>query len=67
MSIKEQNVANMNPSALATYRSQLITQLSDTLEFLHRANLEINATHEECIHITSEDILEQCARKGLFF
>ena len=65
MSIKEQNVTNMSPSALASYRSELITQLSDTLEFLHRANLEINSTHEECIHITNEDIREECARNGL--
>jgi len=65
MSIKEQNVTNMNPSDLANYRSELLTQLSDTLEFLHRANLEINATHEECIHITSEDIREECASNGL--
>ena len=55
----------MNPSELASYRSKLLTQLSDTLEFLHRANLEINATHEECIHITNEDIREECARNGL--
>jgi len=65
MSIKEQNVANMSASKLASYRSALINQLSDTLEFLHRANLEINATHEECIHITSDDILEECARNGI--
>ena len=65
MSIQEQNVTNMNPSDLANYRSELLTQLSDTLEFLNRANLEINATHEECIHITSEDIREECARNGL--
>ena len=65
MSIREQNVTNMNPCDLANYRSELLTQLSDTLEFLHRANLEINATHEECIHITSEDIREECARNGL--
>ena len=55
----------MSPSKLASYRSELLTQLSDTLEFLRRANLEINATHEECIHITSEDILEECARNGI--
>jgi hypothetical protein len=65
MSIKEQNVTNMSPSKLASYRSELLAQLSDTLEFLHRANLEINATHEECIHITNEDIREECARNGL--
>ena len=65
MIFEEQNVANMSPSKLASYRAELINQLSDTLEFLHRANLEINATDEDCIHITSNDILEECARNGI--
>ena len=65
MSIKEQNVINMNPSELSNYRSKLLTQLSDTVEFLHRVNLEINATEEECICVTSEDIGEQSARNGI--
>jgi hypothetical protein len=65
MKIQEQNVTKMNPGDLANYRSELLTQLSDTLEFLNRANIEINATHEECIHITAEDIREECARNNI--
>ena len=66
MSIQEQNVAKLNPSELAHYREQLLAQLSDTLEFLHKANLETNERYEQCIHITNEDIREQCARNAIY-
>ena len=65
MNITEQNTEKMNAGELARYREELLVQLSDTLEYLHKANLETNSRYEECIHITSEDIRDECARNGI--
>ena len=65
MKITEQNTEKMNAGELARYREDLLSQLSDTLEYLHKANLETNSRYEECIHITNEDIQNECARNGL--
>lgn len=65
MSIKEQNTEKMNAGELARYRADLLSQLSDTLEYLHKANLETNSRYEDCIHITNEDIRDECARNGI--
>jgi hypothetical protein len=60
--IKEKNVSKMTNSELAHYREELRAQLSATLEYFHRANLEINARYDECTYVTSEDVRDECAR-----
>ena len=66
MIIEEQNTEKMTTAELARYREELLAQLSDTLEYLHKANLATNARYEECMHITNDDIREQCARNALY-
>ena len=66
MIIEEQNTEKMNAGELGRYREELLAQLNATLEFLHKANLETNSRYEECIHITNEDIREQCARNTIY-
>jgi hypothetical protein len=65
MITEEQNTEKMNAGELGRYRDELIKQLSSTLGFLHKANLETNSRYEQCIHITNEDIRDECARNGL--
>ena len=65
MNIHEQNTEKMNCGKLARYREELLSQLSVTLEYLHKANLETNLRYEECLHITNEDIRDECARNGI--
>jgi hypothetical protein len=65
MNIQEQDTKKLNAGELARYREELLSQLSSTLEYLHKANLETNSRYEECIHITSEDIRDECYRNGL--
>ena len=65
MNITEQNASKMTNSELVRYRAYLIMQLSDTVEYLHKANLETNARYDECAHITSADIQDACARNGI--
>jgi len=65
MDIMEQNIEKLNAGELARYREELLSQLSSTLDYLHRANLETNLRYEECIHITNEDIRDECARNGI--
>ena len=55
----------MTNSELARYRADLLVQLSDTLEYLHKANLETNARYDKCTHITIADIQDACARNGI--
>ena len=65
MDIIEQNIEKLNAGELARYRDELLSQLSSTLDYLPRANLETNPRYEECIHITNEDIRDECARNGI--
>ena len=65
MITEEQNTEKMTAGQLGRYREELLAQLSDTLEYLHKANLETNSRDEGCIHNTNEDIREQCARNAI--
>jgi len=65
MNTQEQNTEKLNAVELARYRDDLLSQLSSTLEYLHKANLETNLREKECIHITTADIRNECARNGI--
>ena len=65
MKITEKNTQKMGAGELARYREELRSQLSETIEYLHKANLETNSRYEECSHITAEDIEYECARNGI--
>ena len=73
MRITEQNTEKMSDRDFARYRDELLSQLSNTVEYLHRANLEAwrranlegNSRFEDCIYITIRDIRDECARNGI--
>ena len=65
MRITEQNTATMSDIDLARYREELLSQLNDTVEYLHRANLEANSRCEDCIHATMRDIRDAVVRNGI--
>ena len=65
MRITEQNTETMSDRDLARYREELLSQLNDTVEHLHRANLEANSRSGECIHATMRDIRDAVVRNGI--
>ena len=65
MRITEQNTEKMSDRDLARYRDELLSQLSATVEYLKRANIEANLRFEDCIYITIRDIRDECARNGI--
>ena len=67
MSITELNTDKLTPAQLSAYRNDLINQLSNTIEYLGRANTALNEVYEEeCqCYSTSEDVKEYAARNGI--
>jgi len=65
MRITEQNTETMSDRDLARYREDLLSQLNDTVEYLHRANLEANSRSGEFIHTTMRDIRDAVVRNGI--
>jgi hypothetical protein len=66
MSITELNTDSLTPAQLSTYRSNLIDQLSNTIEYLGRANTALNEVYEDQCYSISEDIKEYAARNGIY-
>jgi hypothetical protein len=65
MSITELNTDKLTPAQLSAYRNNLIDQLSNTIEYLVRANTALNEVYEEQCYSASEDIKEYASRNGI--
>ena len=55
----------MSPVELSAYRSSLLSQLSDTMEWLNRANSELNELDKDHSYSTSQDICDASTSNGI--